>query len=561
MKKCRADASPGSSGFTGGFFKLFWRYLKGFVVDSLNYAYKSGTLSITQKLGVIILLPKPEKDKRYVSNWRPISLLNHTYKILSGALSERLKLVLSSIIHEDQKGFVKGRFMGECIRNTYDIIEYANAHNKAGLLLAIDFEKAFDAISHSFIVKTLRFFGFGDSFIRWIKVLLNGALSCINHCGNITERFLVERSCRQGDPISPYLFILCVEILAIKIRQDGQIKGFRFGNYSKKIDFYADDLTAYLDGSKSSLERMVKVLEDFFQLSGLKINLNKCKAVWIGSKRKDKKICDNLNILWADEFKLLGIEFDSDLAKMDTNFRKKLDEIKRLYDCWFYRHLTPIGRITVIKSLALSKLTHVALVCPHLQKDVLKEIETLSYNFLWKKKPDRMKRDITTQSIENGGLGMMKIEEFWNGLKLSWCRRLLTSNGAWTKILQLNLLSNNFEPKDLLFGGPTFLMRISQRLTNSFWSETLDAMQKAMSKVPDTHPHFFYHLNIFDNELFALGGEQLKRYDFPILWSKNLCQVGDYFDVQLRPPKLLTRAELNAKFSVQLDFLRYHRVS
>ena len=225
IKQCRADASPGSTGFTGGFYKFFWRNLKYFVVNSLNYAYETGNLSITQKLGVIILLPKPEKDKRFLANWRPISLLNQVYKILSGALTERLKPALESIIHPDQKGFVSDRFIGEVVRNTYDVLEYAKSRNRAGLLLLIDFEKAFDSISHSFIIKCLHFFGFGFSFIKWINLLLNDVSSCINHCGNISDRFKVERSCRQGDPISPYLFIICVEILAIKIKADNSMRG------------------------------------------------------------------------------------------------------------------------------------------------------------------------------------------------------------------------------------------------------------------------------------------------------------------------------------------------
>ena len=279
IKKCRADASPGSSGFTGAFFKVFWRHLKHFVVNSLNYAFETGSLSVSQKLGVVILLPKPEKDKRNLSNWRPISLLNQTYKILSGALAERIKNVLPDIINEDQKGFVRGRFMGECIRNTYDVMDYAKNNNMAGLILLIDFEKAFDSISHTFILKALHFFGFGYSFLKWINVLLNEASSCINHCGNITKRFKIERSCRQGDPISPYLFIVCVEILAIKIREDSLLKGFNIGNYVKKLDFYADDLTAYLVGTEASLRRMIVILDEFFNLSGLKINLAKCKAV------------------------------------------------------------------------------------------------------------------------------------------------------------------------------------------------------------------------------------------------------------------------------------------
>ena len=106
LKTCRSDASPGSSGFTGGFYHFFWRNIKHSVVYSLNYAYETGSLSTSQRLGVIILLPKPDKDKCLLNNWRPISLLNQVYKILSGALTERLKPALEYIIHPDQKGFV-----------------------------------------------------------------------------------------------------------------------------------------------------------------------------------------------------------------------------------------------------------------------------------------------------------------------------------------------------------------------------------------------------------------------------------------------------------------------
>ena len=402
-------------------------------------------------MGVIILLPKPDKDKRYLSNWRPISLLNQSYKILSGALAERLKPVLPELINEDQKGFVKGRFMGECIRNTYDILNYAKNNRLVGLLLLIDFEKAFDSISHSFIIKTLHFFGFGYSFIKWINLLLNDTYSCINHCGNVTERFQVGRSCRQGDPISPYLFILCVEILAIKIRGDCQIRGFKISSYiQKKLDFFADDLTVYLDGTETSLRRTVDTLDEFYKISGLKINLTKCKAVWFGeTKQNNIRICADLNLIWSSEFKLLGIDFDCDLARMDSNFRKKIEEIRKLFNCWLYRHLTPFGRVTIIKTLALSKLTRVALVAPHAETQIIQELESMCFRFLWKNKPDRLKRTKAVLPCEKGGLKMLKLESFWDSLKVSWSRRLLSSNSTWCKLLQLDLIQNNYDVYDL----------------------------------------------------------------------------------------------------------------
>ena len=562
MKKCRADASPGSSGFTGGFYKCFWRNLKHSLIKSFNHGYENGNLSITQKLGVIILLPKPNKDKTLLSNWRPISLLNHSYKILSGVLAERLKPTLPSVIHQDQKGFVKGRYIGECIRTTFDIIEYCKANNKVGLLLLIDFEKAFDSVSHSFIIKTLKFFGYGYSFIKWINLILHDLSSCINHCGNVTERFKVGRSCRQGDPISPYLFILCAEILALKIRQNQGVKGFRIGNWQHKVDMYADDLTCYLDGSEESLRQTINILDEFETISGLKINLGKCKAVWIGKNRFSKvQLCSDLKLIWSDSFTLLGIDFDSDLAKMDTNFRDRLEYIEKLYNNWLYRKLTPLGKITVIKTMALSQLSHVVLVCPHLGQDRANLLNKLSYQFLWSNKPDRVKRTEAVLPVKYGGLNMPDIKTFWESLKCTWARRLMSYGTAWHKVLQANLLSCGLDFNEFLFSGPNELNKCALKLTNYFWKEVINIFALLSSCILKHRPHYFFHQNLFDNEYIKYGKTLVRKFDFPILWSKNIRQVGDLFDCNATPPRLLNRLELNSKYSINLDFLRFHNVS
>ena len=561
LKKCRSDASPGSSGFTGGFYKLFWRNLKYSIVNSLNFAYETGNLSVSQKLGVIILLPKPDKDKRFLANWRPISLLNHIYKILSGALAERLKPVLQQIIHPDQKGFVSGRYIGECIRNTYDTIEYAKSKNRAGLLLLIDFEKAFDSISHSFIIKSLHFFGFGFSFIKWINLLLNDVYSCINHCGNISERFKVGRSCRQGDPISPYLFIICVEILAIKIRKDSAVKGFKLGNYMQKIDFYADDLTAYLDGSKNSLVNVINILDNFRNISGLKINLTKCKAVWIGKNRfLNINLCEEYGLIWTNKFRLLGVDFDSDLAQMDTNFESKITEINKLFKSWMFRHLTPFGRVTVIKSMALSKLGHLVLVCPHMGTDNVGKLKSLIFKFLWNNKPDRMKRKHAMLPTSRGGINLPDLEMFWASLKMSWARRLMTSSGLWQKILELNLLYADHDIDDVWFGGPTKIKLIASKISNIFWKETLNIFALSVEEMHFAKPYFFFNFNVFDNNFFSINGTELKSSEFSTLWRKKICQAGQFFNCYKSPPEFISLVEFNVKYNLNLNFLSYHRI-
>ena len=127
--------------------------MKHFVSRAVDYAFDNNRLAVSQSIGIISIIPKGEKDKRYLKNWRPICLLNSLYKIISGAIVERIKPALNSIIHNDQKGFVAGRYIGEVVRTTFDTIQYAKDNNKTGLLLTVDFEKAYDSISLKFIKK------------------------------------------------------------------------------------------------------------------------------------------------------------------------------------------------------------------------------------------------------------------------------------------------------------------------------------------------------------------------------------------------------------------------
>ena len=230
LKKTKNNVSPGSSGFTNEFFKYFWIDLKFFITKAINFGYEMGMLSVTQRLGIITLIPKGDKDKTLLKNWRPLTLLNSLYKLISGCLAERMKPHLDSIVNGDQKGFVSGRYIGEAIRSTYDIMQWAINNNKTGVLLLIDFEKAYDSLSFSYIKKCLNFFNFGEIMINWVDILLHNFSAVINHCGNISQKLNIGRGARQGDPIASYIFIICIEILAHKLRSDINIKGFQMDN-------------------------------------------------------------------------------------------------------------------------------------------------------------------------------------------------------------------------------------------------------------------------------------------------------------------------------------------
>ena len=211
------NKSPGNDGLTAEFYKFFWADLKDPLFDSYKYSRIVGELSTSQRQAIIKLIEKKDKDKRYIENWRPISLLNIDTKILSKSIATRLIPVLPSVISSDQTAYVKGRYIGEGIRLISDVLEVSKNLNLPGFILTVDLEKAFDSIDHIFLLACLRKFGFGENFLGWISILLNKNESCVSSNGHTTKYFNLNRGARQGDPIAAYLFILVIEIFSKSI--------------------------------------------------------------------------------------------------------------------------------------------------------------------------------------------------------------------------------------------------------------------------------------------------------------------------------------------------------
>jgi hypothetical protein len=196
---------------------MFWPNVGHVLVEVYNSAFENGLLPESLRTAVTSLIFK-SGEKELIENYRPISLTNIHYKILANALASRLQSVIDTIISRNQTACIKGRFIGHSIRLLLDIVEKADNNDTEGLLLFLDFKKAFDSLEWSFLYRVLEKSNFGPSFISWIKVLYEKPMTCIKNNGHTSNIFQIERGVRQGCPLSAQLFIIAAEALALSTK-------------------------------------------------------------------------------------------------------------------------------------------------------------------------------------------------------------------------------------------------------------------------------------------------------------------------------------------------------
>ena len=185
------------------------------------------------KNGLVTLLPKKDQDPNFVKNYRPISLLTTDYKLIA-EMANRLKLVLDELIHEDQNGFMEGRNIGCNFRTIIDLIEDILTLRIPQDQVLLDIEKAFDSVEHGFLCEVLSRLNIGDNFIQWVKTFYNCRKSYVINNGFLSKPIDMSRGIFQGCPVSPFLFLFAIEILAIGARSNDNIKGLKVGIIEKK---------------------------------------------------------------------------------------------------------------------------------------------------------------------------------------------------------------------------------------------------------------------------------------------------------------------------------------
>ena len=550
LKALPNNKSPGSDGIPVEFYKIFWLDLQKPLLKSFQLGKINKELSYSQREGIIKLIPKQGKDIRLLKNWRPISLLNADYKILTKILANRMKLGLKEIINEDQIGYTEKRFCGENTRLIADIMEYSKTHKIESILLLIDFEKAFDTISWNFLYKTLESYNYGHNFIDWIRILYNNIFSKITNNGYLSDNFSIHRGIRQGDPISALLFLPVAEIMATVIRNNSEIKGLNIGDIELKLCQLADDTSLFLK-DVSSIKIALDSFEEFYRYAGLRLNRTKTEAIIMyneGNIIKD----ESLNINWNEtSFKTLGIWYSTDTEEMlYLNIGERLEKIKVLLRIWSARYLSLKGKIVVLKSLVMPHIIHIASVL-FIENTVIKELDKMLFDFLWSGRKHGISKSTIIRSIDMGGLKMICIETMIKAIKIMWLKRLTNDVKAKWKVLSWLLMGIN---KEMLFS------RLDQKFIKvpaiKFYVQVLNIWYDFMNIVPESNLDILNE-NLFYNNLIIVNNKTLGK-EFHTYKMLGMCKVIDIYNKAEK--RFYSYNEMNVKYNVYIDVLSYNKL-
>lgn len=424
------NKTPGSDGLPKEFYaKFFNLFAEGFV-DMLNSAQAAGRLADSQRYGIITLSCKDDSKADQLGCWRPISLLNVDYKILSKVLSKRLGKILGSCVHKDQTCAVPGRSILDNLHLFRNVVDYCDEENVHAAIISFDQAKAFDRVSHDYLCRVLRAYGFGDIFIRWVSLMYTDISSSVLVNGFISESFPVKRSVRQGCPLSALLYVLCIEPLAIGIRQDVRIQGLKIpgSRENVRLALYADD-TNSLVSNDGAIDATLDWFDLYSRASGAKLNSDKCKGLRLGSWRS--RTDSPFGFVWENCSKINGVYFGlNSTYKNSTMLMQKVTKSCNLFRC---RYLTLRGRACIANVVICAQLWYVGAVC-QLPDTLIKEINRKIFGFIWGGKVEAVSRKTVCLSHQQGGLGLTNIETKLKSLKSAHLQRLVAGCDAkWTE--------------------------------------------------------------------------------------------------------------------------------
>ncbi|GKV52760.1 hypothetical protein SLEP1_g59327 [Rubroshorea leprosula] len=284
-----SNKSPGPDGFTSGFYRAAWSIIKNDVTAAV---FDSGKILKQINATNITIVPKVSCPN-VVNDYRPIACCNVIYKVISKLLTQRINEVLSMLVSNNQTAFVKGRSITTNLLICQDLMRnYHKSKGPARCLMKIDLQKAYDSVDWGYVKAMLRGLNFPDRFINWLMLCVSTTRFSVLINGQPKGYFQGQRGLRQGDPISPYLFVLVMEYLTRKLKELEMQEKFKYHSKCRVMQLthliFADDIMLFCKADEESIVLMMQKFEEFARVSGLEVNRMKSQVFFSGVREGQK---------------------------------------------------------------------------------------------------------------------------------------------------------------------------------------------------------------------------------------------------------------------------------
>lgn len=436
--------APGPDGFQPVFYQRCWETVGASVVRFVLLFFQTGTLPEGTNDALVVLIPKVLKPES-ITQFRPISLCNVLFKIITKAMVGRLKSIINKLIGPAQASFIPGRLSADNIVVVQEAVHSMRRKEgrKGWMLLKLDLEKAYDRVRWDFLEDTLRAAGLSEDWVGRIMQCVSGPAMSILWNGEKSESFKPSRGLRQGDPLSPYLFVLCMERLCHLIDEaviEKKWKPITLSRGGPKLSHicFADDLILFAEASVTQIRVIRRVLETFCRASGQKVSLPKSKIFFSNNVTRGRveRISRESGIeATKDLGKYLGMPILQKRINKDT-FGEVLEKVASRLAGWKKQTLSLAGRVTLTKAVLSSIPVHtMSTIC--LPVGTLEKLDSLSRSFVWGSGQHLVSWDKICRPKTDGGLGIRVSRDMNKALiaKVGW-RLIHDRESLWARILR-----------------------------------------------------------------------------------------------------------------------------
>lgn len=441
--------SPGPDGLNALFFQSQWSHVGESVCSFLKEVCEDHDKVKSMNGTLLVLIPKVDHPES-IKDFRPISLCNVIYKILTKVLTFRIKNFLPDIISPNQCSFVPGRISSDNIIIAQEVIHsMKNMKGKKGFMaIKVDLEKAYDRLRWDFVLSCLEELNFPHHIVSLIKACITSVNMQILWEGSATREFLPSRGIRQGDPLSPYLFVICMEKLAHIIQEEvsrGDWKPIRLCKDGPPLShlFFADDLILLSEASMDQVEVIQRCMNRFCHASGQKVSNAKTR-IFFSQNVNHTRVQQLSELLGftptADLGKYLGVPLHHQRVTKDT-YQYVIDKVKVRLSNWKANHLALAGRHTLVSSV-INAIPVYPMQTAILPATICEEVESRARSFLWgstaeKKKTHLVAWDVVCKEKRKGGLGLrhMKMQNQALCLKGGW-GLIKKKDELWAKVIR-----------------------------------------------------------------------------------------------------------------------------